>query len=199
MPLGSIQQVYSIITELFQRANCVKERAQMGIIFLDEVDKIGPIPVKHLPPNPHLYQMPDVIVQKTLTAMMDGTSISTFFSNEKIFVDTTNILFIASGTFDNLEKIIIERISTDVPMIYSVSNVPDSCKKNNTIEDTLLKQVTAIDLICFGMLPQFIHCFDVFVPLHNLNEKMLVKILTEPENAVVRQYQKLFAMNEVFE
>lgn len=210
------EDIESIIAKLLQDANFNVEKAQQGIVFLDEVDKIGAVP--------GIHQLRDVGgegVQQGMLKMLEGTSVtipernSRKMRGEPIVVDTTNILFIASGAFNGLDRVVSRRknekylgfgsassegqgrraaAASDVAENYSA----DPTVSNAIAEkDTLLTSVESRDLIEFGMIPEFVGRFPVVVPFHSLSEKMLVQILTEPKNALVTQYQKLFLMDNV--
>lgn len=210
------EDIESIIAKLLQDANYNVEKAQQGIVFLDEVDKIGAVP--------GIHQLRDVGgegVQQGMLKMLEGTLVTIPEKNsrkmrgEPIVVDTTNILFIASGAFNGLDRIVNRRknekylgfgaqsseskgrraaTAADVADNYS----SDSSLHEDMVEkDHLLNAVESRDLIEFGMIPEFVGRFPVVVPFHNLSENMLVQILTEPQNALVPQFQKLFSMDEV--
>lgn len=208
------EDIESVIAKLLQDANYNVERAQQGIVFLDEVDKIGAVP--------GIHQLRDVGgegVQQGMLKMLEGTLVNVPERNsrklrgETVVVDTTNILFVASGAFNGLDRLVSRRknekylgfgaptaespgrraaSAADVANNYSSSAAEDLAEK-----DALLKHVEARDLIEFGMIPEFVGRFPVVVPFHSLTEEMLVQILTEPQNALIPQYQMLFGMDKV--
>ncbi|KAK7170836.1 hypothetical protein R3I94_000904 [Phoxinus phoxinus] len=209
------EDIESVIAKLLQDANYVIEKAQQGIVFLDEVDKIGSVP--------GIHQLRDVGgegVQQGLLKLLEGTIVNVPEKNtrklrgETVQVDTTNILFVASGAFNGLDRIISRRKNEKYLGFGTPSNMGKGRRAaaaadlaNTTgaemdavaeIEekDRLLKHVEARDLIEFGMIPEFVGRLPVVVPLHSLDEETLVRILTEPRNAVVPQYQALFNMDK---
>ncbi|XP_056610044.1 caseinolytic mitochondrial matrix peptidase chaperone subunit Xa isoform X2 [Triplophysa dalaica] len=209
------EDIESVIAKLLQDANYVIEKAQQGIVFLDEVDKIGSVP--------GIHQLRDVGgegVQQGLLKLLEGTIVNVPEKNtrklrgETVQVDTTNILFVASGAFNGLDRIISRRKNEKYLGFGTPSNMGQGRRAaaaadlaNSTggemdavaeIEekDRLLKLVEARDLIEFGMIPEFVGRLPVVVPLHSLDEETLVRILTEPRNAVVPQYQALFSMDK---
>ncbi|KAK9745766.1 C-terminal, D2-small domain, of ClpB protein [Popillia japonica] len=194
------------------------ERAQIGIVFLDEVDKIGAVP--------GIHQLRDVGgegVQQGMLKMLEGTMLEGTVVNvpernsprklrgETIQVDTTNILFVASGAYNGLERLIARRnnanyfgfgapVSTNEgrrAASQQAAHQSDlSAEEENLEKDQALKQVQARDLIDFGMIPEFVGRFPVLVPFHSLDKTLLVRILTEPKNALIPQYQRLLAMDQ---
>ena len=208
------EDIESVIAKLLQDANYNVDRAQQGIVFLDEVDKIGAVP--------GIHQLRDVGgegVQQGMLKMLEGTYVNVPEKNsrklrgESVVVDTTNILFVASGAFNGLDRIVSRRknekylgfgatvsesqgrraaSAADVANNYTASSDSDIEEK-----DALLRAVEARDLIEFGMIPEFVGRFPVVVPFHSLTEEMLIQILTEPQNALVPQYQMLFSMDKV--
>lgn len=203
------EDVETVIVKLLQNANYVMDRAQMGIIFLDEVDKIRATSSKN-------RDIAGEGVQQELLKILEGTIVnvqnkysSRMWCEKTVQVDTTNILFVASGAFSGLEKLIAQRKLEDlkfsatlaaespdktVATLTDIANMSLSIRGN---EEDMLQQVEAKDLINFGMIPEFIGRFPVCVPLHTLDEDMLVRILTEPKNAIIPQYQMLFSMDKV--
>jgi ATP-dependent Clp protease ATP-binding subunit ClpX len=211
------EDIESVISKLLQDANYNVERAQQGIVFLDEVDKIGAVP--------GIHQLRDVGgegVQQGMLRLLEGTLVSVPEKNsrklrgETVVVDTTNILFVASGAFNGLDRIVSRRknhrflgfalptetsegrraaSAADVAQNYSSSS--SDAIQEIAEKDSLLKVVEARDLIEFGMIPEFVGRFPVVVPFHSLTEPMLVDILTKPQNALVPQYKKLFDMDQV--
>ncbi|XP_004712046.1 ATP-dependent Clp protease ATP-binding subunit clpX-like, mitochondrial [Echinops telfairi] len=208
------EDIESVIAKLLQDANYNVEKAQQGIVFLDEVDKIGSVP--------GIHQLRDVGgegVQQGLLKLLEGTIVSVPEKNsrklrgETVQVDTTNILFVASGAFNGLDRIISRRKNEKYLGFGTPSNLGKGRRaaaaadlanrsgESNTHQDIeekdrLLRHVEARDLIEFGMIPEFVGRLPVVVPLHSLDEKTLVQILTEPRNAVIPQYQALFSMDK---
>ncbi|KAG9352293.1 hypothetical protein JZ751_020706 [Albula glossodonta] len=208
------EDIESVIAKLLQDANYSVEKAQQGIVFLDEVDKIGSVP--------GIHQLRDVGgegVQQGLLKLLEGTIVNVPEKNsrklrgETVQVDTTNILFVASGAFNGLDRIISRRKNEKYLGFGTPSNLgkgrraaaaadlANSSGEVDTVQemeekDRLLRHVEARDLIEFGMIPEFVGRLPVVVPLHSLDEQTLVRILIEPRNAVVPQYQALFSMDK---
>lgn len=211
------EDIESVISKLLQDANFNVEKAQQGIVFLDEVDKIGAVP--------GIHQLRDVGgegVQQGMLRLLEGTLVSVPEKNsrklrgETVVVDTTNILFVASGAFNGLDRIVSRRKNhrflgfalptekSEGRRAASAADLADnySATSSDAIQeiaekDSLLKAVEARDLVEFGMIPEFVGRFPVVVPFHSLTEPMLVDILTKPQNALVPQYKKLFDMDQV--
>lgn len=209
------EDIESVIAKLLQDANYNVDRAQQGIVFLDEVDKIGAVP--------GIHQLRDVGgegVQQGMLKMLEGTYVNVPEKNsrklrgESVVVDTTNILFVASGAFNGLDRIVSRRKNEKylgfgatvtesqgrrAASAADVANNYNGGSSDSDIEekDALLRAVEARDLIEFGMIPEFVGRFPVVVPFHSLTEEMLIQILTEPQNALVPQYQMLFSMDKV--
>jgi len=209
------EDIESVVAKLLQDANYDVQKAQQGIIFLDEVDKIGAVP--------GIHQLRDVGgegVQQGMLKMVEGTIVNVPEKNsarktrgETIQVDTTNILFVCSGAFNGLDKMVARR-SNEKYLGFGVSPSDGQGRRaaaqagqqegslSSEVEDQrerdgYLSKVEAQDLIEFGMIPEFIGRFPVLVAFHSLTEGMLVRILTEPKNALVPQYQILFGMDKV--
>ncbi|KAL1475391.1 hypothetical protein MTO96_019831 [Rhipicephalus appendiculatus] len=190
------EDIESVIAKLLQDANFNVERAQQGIVFLDEVDKIGAVP--------GIHQLRDVGgegVQQGMLKMLEGTLVSVperssrKLRGDALTVDTTNVLFVASGAFNGLDRIVGRRRNEKAGLANA--SPYSSASDDNAERDALLRGVEARDLIEFGMIPEFVGRFPVLVPFHSLSEDMLVQILTEPRNALVPQYQMLFGMDKV--
>ena len=185
--------IESVVSKLLAAADNDVEKAERGIIFIDEIDKIAK------KRNSSQRDVSGESVQQGMLKLLEGSEVEVpVGANSKnamvplTTVNTKNILFICGGAFPDLEEIIKERLNKQASIGFT-ADLKDKWNHDKNI----LEKVTAEDLRNFGMIPEFIGRLPIIFTLQGLNEEMLVKILKEPKNAILKQYQKLLALDEV--
>ena len=182
--------IESVVSKLLAAADNDVEKAERGIIFIDEIDKIAK------KKNTNQRDVSGESVQQGMLKLLEGSEVEVPVGanskNAMVPLTTVNILFICGGAFPDLDKIIKERLTKQAAIGFN-AELKDKYDKDQKI----LEKVTIEDLRNFGMIPEFLGRLPIIFTLQGLDEEMLVKILREPKNAILKQYQKLLALDEV--
>jgi ATP-dependent Clp protease ATP-binding subunit ClpX len=181
---------------LLDSADGNRELAEWGIIYIDEIDKLA----RSGESSHGTRDVSGEGVQQALLKLVEGTRVKLSQkgrkdSGEEVFIDTRNILFIAGGAFAGLERLLEKRMNTGKGGIGFHVDLTDTSKAYDQLR--LFEEVQPEDLRHFGLIPEFIGRFPVITALHDLDEQALVQILTQPRNALKRQYQRLFEFEGV--
>jgi ATP-dependent Clp protease ATP-binding subunit ClpX len=193
------EDVENILLRLIQNADYDVQRAETGIIYIDEIDKIA----RKSGDNPSITR--DVSgegVQQALLKIIEGATANVppqggrkHPHQDFLQINTANILFICGGAFDELDKIIAERVGAKGQIGFSGGRAGKQQREATAAE--LLRQIIPDDLLSYGLIPEFVGRLPVTVSVDPLDQETLVRILTEPKNAIVKQFQRLFALDEV--
>lgn len=185
--------IESVVSKLLAAADNDVERAEQGIIFIDEIDKIAK------KKNTTARDVSGESVQQGLLKLLEGSEVEVPVGATSknamvplVTIDTRNILFICGGAFPDLENIVKERLTRHSSIGFSAE-----LKDKYDQDKNIVSKVTIDDLRAFGMIPEFIGRLPITVTLEGLNRDMMIRILKEPKNAILRQYQKLLALDEV--
>lgn len=183
--------VESVVAKLLSAADGDVQKAEKGIIFIDEIDKLSGRSTETE------KRVGGKGVQQALLPILEGTTLyigkqEGMSSGMKTRIDTSGILFICGGAFPEVEDIIKKRLTKKVSIGFN-----SVVEQDNTINDNILKKVTIDDLREFGLIPEFLGRLPIIAPLESLTEEMLMKILSEPKGSIVSQYQKLFNFDNI--
>ena len=187
--------VESILQKLLQSANFDIEKAQTGIVYIDEIDKIA----RKASSSSSSRDISGEGVQQNLLKLIEGTTANIpqngnrkTPNQEYVKLDTTNILFIIGGAFDGLESIIKQRTEAKI-----LGFGADIREESSITSSELFEKIETEDLIKYGLIPEFLGRFPILTTLEDITEDAMIRILTEPKNAIVKQYKKLFSMDDI--